>query len=131
VYSSEAAAGVERYPEGCVEWERPYMGWFVLVCILTALLCGAIIWNWHQDFHSPESRNETNVTINASGFLSVSPEILDNGDTVRIINHSSGPVDAVGKTGDGRDLLVYRGLMPGENFYFECGEPCTIIVSAS
>jgi hypothetical protein len=131
VYSAEVAVGRERFPRGWVEWIKPYLGWFSLIYILTSLLCGAMNWNWHLDFHLHESSSEPNVTITASGFIGISPEILDNSNTVRIISHSSVPVDAVVKAGDGHDLFAYLGLMPGESFCFECGGSCTVVASAS
>lgn len=130
VSSAEAAAGSLRFPRGRVEWMRPYFGWFRLICIVTSLLCGAMLLYWHLDFDS-ESRNEPGVTVTASGFLSITPEILEDGDTLKVVSHSSGPVDVVVTAEDGRDLSTYFGLLPGETFGFECGGPCTVVASAS
>jgi hypothetical protein len=129
--SAEAAAGSLAFPEGRVEWRRPYRGWFILVCILTTLLCAAMIWNWHQDFHLEPNPIERGVSITASpGFLSISPQILD-GDTLEVISNSSGPVDIVVNAEDGHALSAYSGLMPGEPCYLEYQEPCTVNASAS
>lgn len=129
--SAAATVGGLRFPRGWVEWIKPYLGWFFLISILTSLLCGAMQWDWHRDFDLDDSSNEPNVTITASGFLSVSHEILDNGNTVQVVSHSEVPIDAVVKAGDGRDLFAYLGLMPGESFCFEYQEPCEVVVSAS
>jgi hypothetical protein len=81
------------------------------------------------DFRS-KSDSELGVTVTASGFISIDPEILDD-STARITSHSSGPVDAVVQYEDGRTLLTYSGLLPGGFFDFEYVEPCTVVASAS
>ena len=126
---AEAATGIESHPAGWREWIRPFFGWFRVVCIITSLLCAAV---WlYMDFHSPESSNETTVNITSSGFLSISSDILDDGNTVQVTSLSSDPVDVVVKDKDGRDIFTYSGLMPGENFNFKRAEHCTVIASAS
>jgi len=84
----------------------------------------------HLDFDL-ESRNEPVVTVTASGFLSITPEFLDDGDTLKVISHSSAPVDVVVTAEDGRDLSTYFGLLPSETFCFECEGLCTVVASAS
>ena len=82
------------------------------------------------DINQPDNQPPVSVTA-SPGFISLSSEILDNGDTVQIISHSSVSVDVVVKAKDGRDLSTYFGLMPGESLYFEYEEPCAVTAVAS
>ncbi len=107
-----------------------------MIFILTSLLCGAMNGDWHNDFDIndilDDITNEPKVTVTASpGFLSIYPEVLDNSNMVRVISYSSFPVDAVVKTEDGRDLLLYYGLEPLESFYFQSEDSCTITATTS
>jgi len=84
---------------------------------------------FHLDIDETNSQPAVSVTAD-SAFVGISHEVLDNSNMVEVVSHSSVSVDAVVKAEDGRDLFTYSNLMPGESFYFEYDEPCTIAVTA-
>jgi hypothetical protein len=136
VSSAVATAGSLRLPDILVKWLRSYFGWFLSICIVTSLLCGAMEWDWHSDSHVHFGESNTlepypSVSIAVSpGVVGISSQVLDG--TVQVTSHSSVLVDAVVQAEDGCVLCTYRGLMPGEPFSFEYdGEPCTIVASVS
>jgi len=128
MYNNAAEVGGERLPRGWVEWIRPYLGWFFLICIVTSLLCGTMSGDWHNDFDIndifDDTTNEPKMTVTASGFLSIYPEFLDN-NIVRVTSNSTLPVDVEAKAEDGREIFSYYGLKPGESFYFQIDDSCT------
>jgi len=110
----------------------------VLLILMTLFVCqGKSDGEWQIDFHpekpnSEKPNSEPAVTVTASGgYISISRQILDNSNTVQVVSTSSVPVDIVVRGEDGRELLTYFGLMPGEPFCFEYEQPCTIVAAAS
>ena len=127
-----AAEVVRREERRCGYAEWVLVWGLVLIFVWTLFQAGIINIEWYgkSDRDIDEPNNQPSVTA-SPGYISISPEILDDTNTVQVSSHSSVSVDAIVKAKDGRDLFTYFGLMPGETFYFEYEEPCTITAVAS
>lgn len=128
----EVLFGREKVRYGWVKWQKTRLGFFLL-CVVTLFLCLGIIYGgWHGEFDLDINKPNNQPTASVSpGYISLSHKILDNGNTVQVVSHSSVSLDVLVEAKDGRDLFTYFGLMPDESFYFEYEEPCTIIGTAS
>jgi hypothetical protein len=124
-------------------WEPDLGGWVIivkygkllLVFLIVVVLCLALYLPKSENpDENLESKVIPEVTVTADeGFLSVTPQFLDNGE-LQVTSTSSMPVNVVIETKEGNQLLSVIGLLPGDSFSYTPLEPlppCTVTASSS